>query len=452
MYIVTTEDFTIERVVNDLVVTSNSETEVGFTISFQKCDGSEEVVIDELSTLQGVYPFFGGEYDNGTYILRNKGGDEVVQIFNWGKLLNIVLKEIQVLLCKKCNDCKDCNGEGKKCIRYQNLYNYFLSYIYNEKPFWLNDNEVFSTEVHIFIQKAINLYTCYIKEQLCKVDIKKHISGEIIFTEELFKFYISIMYLANYYYAKYSMHELTTDEVTTLNLHYKYNSIKKCLSCVIDLDELENIYTGNVAHTNYSALFSIAPTNGERGLTENILVTYNIVSNDDIITSVTITNIGNVTGNIDAGTFNIMTSSAVSVNYVMTINFIRNGVPMTETIVREYDAYTPQWAGEKGEPDISIYDYDVLNTVIEKIVQPTSAITRTLTPLASYIWFVSTNPDATIRNSGFVVTIGEWDSDTAFMIKKNHILTLADGVTTANLTYYRSRELHTTSPQQFSIE
>lgn len=454
MYLITTATYTANRVVNDLIITPTTSTPVHVTITLNGCSASHVVIDENIGILPKSYPLFGGSYSDGVYTISAKDDEDIITVYNYGRLLNNILKDSKRLLCNKCKgeDCGDCNTEGKKCIKYQNLYNNLISYLNLERPFVLNNNVRFSTEIHIFLQKAVALYTCYIQEQLCKVDIKKRISGEITYTEELFKFYISLYYLALYYYFKYSMSALTSENITTLDNYFSYPTMKKCLSCVLDIDDLEDLYTGEVAHTDFSAFFSISPSIGERGLPEAVLITYSIESNDDTITSVTITNIGNVTGNVNQGTFDVITSASVSINFVMTINFIREGIAMTQNIVREYEAFTPQWVGSKGEPDLTVYDYDTLNIAIERVVQESTAISRDLVNIASYVWFVSTNPNAAIKNNGFNVTIGEWTDLTTFMIKKNHILTLADGVTTANLTYYRTRELLTTSEQNYSIE
>jgi len=103
-------------------------------------------------------------------------------------------------------------------------------------------------------------------------------------------------------------------------------------------------------------------------------------------------------------------------------------------------------------PSLNIANYTAISAALQKVVQSSATISRSLTPNNQYVWFVSTNANASITNNGFPTIVGNWDSTTAFFIKQTISLTFADGSSNGSLTFYRTRQTATlTTAQNFTI-
>lgn len=209
----------------------------------------------------------------------------------------------------------------------------------------------------------------------------------------------------------------------------------------------------DVIYENLTVDFFNTPLTGERGLSTGITLHFEIDSNDDTIISAAINQgVGSIIDSIDQGEQTVSGGSRVTTTvYTLTINYERNDTPGTTSIDTTYTAYVPQWSGTSVTSDLNELNYAVLNEELNKVVQSTDTISINVAPSNEYVWFVSTNPNATITNNGFNTIIGEWDSATAFFIKQTITFTLADGVTTSSLTFYRTRELKNHSTQNYTI-
>lgn len=209
-------------------------------------------------------------------------------------------------------------------------------------------------------------------------------------------------------------------------------------------------------YENYTASFSVSPNFGERGVNVSYSINYNIVSNDDVITSASINqSIGNVTGDVDDG-FNSITgeSSTTTKTYQLTVNYTRNSTPGTGIHNSTYTSYVPQWAGYSSTDDFT-GDYSVISSEsnFQKYVQNSTSITKTnFSPTGEYIWFISSKNNATIKDGNdFTQTIGTWGDGVSEFYLKPITLTLADGTTTAIVFLYRSRNVKSLPASTFKI-
>jgi len=203
-------------------------------------------------------------------------------------------------------------------------------------------------------------------------------------------------------------------------------------------------------YANSLSTLAVNPPIGERGLATPITVFYNIQTNDDVFTSASINNgIGNVLSNVNAGLQSVSGGTkTLNATYTLSLGYTRNGVTTTETKNATYTTYIPQWKGISSSATLNSANYAALSVALQKTVQANTTLSLDVQPVGQYVWFVSTNPNASITNSGFGTTVGAWDSTTAFFIKQTVTLTLADGTTTASLTFYRTRNTVTLATVQ----
>jgi len=193
-------------------------------------------------------------------------------------------------------------------------------------------------------------------------------------------------------------------------------------------------------YVNGTNSLSISPTTGERGVGVGITLTYNLRSNDDTIISSTLTGQGSVLDSLNQGTQSVFGGTfSNNTSFTLSTNINRSGTVLTENKTSNYTSLIPQWVGVSSDDSIDQATYSVINSILSKRLQASSTISVSLQPIDEYIYWFSTNANATITNNGFPTIIGAWNSTTAFIIKRNLTLTLQDGSTTANLTVYRTR-------------
>lgn len=210
----------------------------------------------------------------------------------------------------------------------------------------------------------------------------------------------------------------------------------------------------NLIYENSVSTVTVNPTTGERGLNTSVNLTYNTDTNDDVFTSASINQgIGNVLPNINTGNQTVTVPNLFNnTTFTLSLGYTRDGNPLTETKSATYTTYLPQWSGISTLTNLNESNYSTISAALQKTVQADDTISRSLQPVGHYIWFVSTNANATITNNGFNTIIGNWDSTTAFFIKQTVTLTLANGSTTGSLTFYRTRQTaNLSTAQNFTI-
>ncbi|SFU77117.1 hypothetical protein SAMN05216480_12318 [Pustulibacterium marinum] len=208
-------------------------------------------------------------------------------------------------------------------------------------------------------------------------------------------------------------------------------------------------------YTNYTFSINRTPSSGERGVVNSYSINYNLVSNNDSITTATISQgVGNVLANVDQGTQSITgLTTTTNITYTLSINYERLGVSGSNSTSTTFNTYVPQWAGTT-----TLSDFDGTYATIEaqpnvlKYIQNNDNITRTMSPANEYIVFVSTNGNATIKDgNGFAQSVGSWGDATKEFQRKTITLSLADGSTTTAY-FYRTTSLKTFTNLDYSIE
>lgn len=199
---------------------------------------------------------------------------------------------------------------------------------------------------------------------------------------------------------------------------------------------------------------SVSPTNGERGVSNALTVTYTVTPNDDESMTGSINQgIGSIT--IDGSPHNVSGgSSTATKTFTMTLDYTRQGETEQETKSATYTTYLPQWAGWSDEDDFGD-DYSAISaeTDFQKYIQSSASITRTFSPSGEYIWFISNKSNATVLDgNNFVQTVGTWGDGTSEFYRKSLTLTLADGTTTGTVYLYRSRNTKTLSGFTYKIQ
>ena len=464
---------TIDRVVNNLVLTCiqapNFTCTAKYEIIFKGCD--EDIVVlqagfDEANTInitQNI-AFFGGLYSSGIYIFKlydinnNAGYATEITILNFSKTLNQIIRDIRLVLCRKCG-CEECKcQESSKCVKLNSLYNKIQTYTHSNRPFYIGNIKIYSSELHKFLQDAYMFFNCKFNTISCCSGINTSINGEISFNELETKTHLGIMYCGIYFYHKYSIAGLTEQDIKDVDAYFGFPDNKRCLEALVNFSELENIYLGNNPDSTYMnnvVVFTISPLTGEQGILRSISASTTIVSNDDIITSALLKANGSVIidllSTVDDGVqMTTIPDLTQDTTFDLVITYIRNGIVMTETITNQYDAITPQWYGITNIADFDGLTYGEISGELNKVIQVSPEIQRSLAPTSKYVYFISTKSDALISNSGFNVSIGNWDSTTSAFIKKQINITLNDS-SVVTMTMYRSRELKTHSSQSYKI-
>lgn len=202
-------------------------------------------------------------------------------------------------------------------------------------------------------------------------------------------------------------------------------------------------------YTNHTATFTVTPSTGERGVNTSLAVNYNIISNDDEITSASINQgIGSVFSDVDAGLKSVSGGiRSNNITWTLAIGYNRMEESGTENRTTTYTTYIPKWYGLSEDlEDVTSSNYTLLNSELTKLVNSSNSISFTHNSNTDeYIWFISPLNINKITASGFDTTIGNWnDSGTFFWKKSLPGFVLANGTDTVTLYLYRTREKQNT--------
>lgn len=208
-------------------------------------------------------------------------------------------------------------------------------------------------------------------------------------------------------------------------------------------------------YVGYVSSITVSPAAGERGVDTTLNVSYNITSNDDTITTATITQgIGNVITDVNGGTKTVAGGiTPITKAFSLALGYTRNGVPGTNTKTATYTANTPQWAGWSAKTDFTTAYADINGeTNLQKFVQASAGINKASSPTGEYIWFISNKSNANVYDTNdFLQSQGAWGDNTKEFWTKTLTLTLSDGVTTAPVYLYRSRQTKTLTAFTYKI-
>jgi hypothetical protein len=200
----------------------------------------------------------------------------------------------------------------------------------------------------------------------------------------------------------------------------------------------ELVYKEAVAST------SVNVNNIEKGLAINVIFSFNVTQNDDVINEIKLDGVVKV-NNPDGQTFNLAasTSKALVVKVQRTKDLTQSAQIVEITVNQTVNFYAPQYRGELPSGTLEPTSYTVANLnniALSKYIQSNDTITATDTFANQYAFFI-TNSNSTVFKDGndFTLTIGEWASTTAFIIKKAITMVLANG-TTETMYLYRTRQ------------
>lgn len=202
-------------------------------------------------------------------------------------------------------------------------------------------------------------------------------------------------------------------------------------------------------YTDHTATFTVTPSTGERGVNTNVTVNYNIISNDDEITSATINQgIGSVFSDVDDGAKSVSGGiRSNNITWTLSIGYNRMGESGTQNRTATYTTYIPKWHGlSESLEDVTTGNYALLNSELNKLVNNSNSMSFTHNSNTDeYIWFVSPLNINKITASGFDTTIGNWNDPGTFFWKKSLPgFVLANGIDTVTIYLYRTREKQNT--------
>lgn len=215
----------------------------------------------------------------------------------------------------------------------------------------------------------------------------------------------------------------------------------------------------DLIYIDHSIVLNTNPSFGEKGLSESVNLEYTITSNDDVFTYATINNgIGNVLSDINTGFKSVLGGNFILPNnFNLSITYLKNSTPFSAVISKIYDKYTPQWIGTSLLTDftnasVDIYDDIEAETNLEKKIQLSATMSKSLSPINEYIWFISNKSNAIVQDgNNFIQTIGTWGDGISEFYKKTLLLTLSDNLTTGTVYFYRSRETKTLTNFTYKI-
>jgi hypothetical protein len=210
---------------------------------------------------------------------------------------------------------------------------------------------------------------------------------------------------------------------------------------------LELIYKNNVS------TFAVSPVSNEKSVLTALNLNFNIQANDDVFTAASINQgIGSILADVNGGAKNISGgSSLVTKAFTMTLNYTRNGLPLSENKTVTFFAYTPQFAGVSASADLTTYA--AMSADLQKFVQSSPVLVKQSSPTAQYVWFVSTKNNATILDqNNFQQTVGAWNDGVSEFYLKSISLILANGVASETVYVYRSRNVKTLTNFTYKIQ
>lgn len=179
-------------------------------------------------------------------------------------------------------------------------------------------------------------------------------------------------------------------------------------------------------------------TNLEKGVLNDVIFYWVISLNDDTLSLAEFDGVNvslNLVGN---QTFSIKNTTTKSLN----LTVIRKGVAVIMNAIATSNFFVPQYSG-KIATDEPTTTYVGLSA-FEKTISSGTNLSLEVILNNEHLFFICNSNSKTVKDNltGFALSLGEWNSTAAFMIKKSITITLADN-TTENVTLYRTREKKT---------
>jgi hypothetical protein len=176
----------------------------------------------------------------------------------------------------------------------------------------------------------------------------------------------------------------------------------------------------------------------EKGLLTDVVFSWSINLRDDTLTTAEFDGT-DISGNLSGSqTFNIKDTTSKNLTLIVD----RRGSSINLSTSSTSYFYVPQYEGKMStdEPSAS---YAGLSSYA-KIISSGTNLAQEITLNDEHLFFICRSSSKTpVDNyTNFELSLGEWDSTTAFIIKKPFTITLADG-STESVTLYRTREKKT---------
>lgn len=209
-----------------------------------------------------------------------------------------------------------------------------------------------------------------------------------------------------------------------------------------DFTELQIEQLSSLVYVKGTQSLTVAPTFSEKGVSTDLVFSWNVILNQDTLIS-SLLDGNDVSGSVDGiiKTYEVngaLVTKSVSLISVLSSDDSNNNLSNTKSV----PFYIPQYTGKisTSEPSSTYLGLSSYN----KFIQSSTNLTINQALNDEYLFLLCNNSNKTVKDNltGFTLSLGEWDSTTAFMIKKTFEITLLDG-TTENLTLFRTREKKT---------
>lgn len=199
-------------------------------------------------------------------------------------------------------------------------------------------------------------------------------------------------------------------------------------------------------YENLSQSISVSPTSFEKGVETDLVFTWRVTKNDDTLNTVTVDGqdkLSEATGvNRTYNVNNQVNSKTVSLVTGYTRNNTTGGSGSVTNSATS-TARIPQFYGLLDTLEPSDYEYDTLNSSLTKYVGTSTTFNIvTISSTPKYVVFITTKSNASIEESGFGVSVGDFNSTSGFW-KKQVSITLADGSNQTLYIYVSSEPLTT---------
>ena len=176
--------------------------------------------------------------------------------------------------------------------------------------------------------------------------------------------------------------------------------------------------------------------NFEKGKATNVTFNWNIEADDDILTSVLFGAVDKSANLVGNQVFNGVVATITKI-LAITVQSGNNPANVSSTAYARVPQFSGKLADGTNEPTYT----QVGLTAFDKVISSSATTSKTFVLVNEYAFFISNNANSAFTDidTNFGLSLGEWNSTTAFFIKKTVVITLADG-TTENVTLYRTRE------------
>ena len=198
----------------------------------------------------------------------------------------------------------------------------------------------------------------------------------------------------------------------------------------------------DLVYKDATASLSLNQSPIEKGLETEIIFSWVITPNDDTFDGFTFDGVA-VPSTSQAFNLTETTTKTLSVDLKRTKDLSQVAEDVNLSVSKTVYFYSPQYVGKLSSVTLEPSSYTVanLNSISDsKYVMSSDTITASGTYSNEFAFFI-TNSNSTVFKDGndFTLSVGDFNSTTAFIIKKSVTVTLANG-STETMYFYRTRE------------